>query len=540
MNDSRTLRFSFGATFVALSIIFGLNTASALQQGRVDDAGVEVLTRGPVHEAFAETVTFNSGPGLVAPKVPPEALKELPPEQRPAEANVAWIPGYWAWDDERTDFLWVSGLWRALPPGRQWIPGYWRRLNQGAQWTSGYWADANASEIEYLPEPPTSVEAGPNIKAPSAETIWLPGSWIWQQDHYAWRSGYWTAGQAEWDWVPAYYVWTPRGYVYVDGYYDYVVARRGIIFAPVYFSSPIYARRDFSYSPATVINLAVFSNHLFLRPSYEHYYFGDYYDSTYTAHGFYPWFSYDSGHTGYDPFYTQQRWQHRSDPQWRRNLEANFANRRDHQEARPPRTWSDQKARILKAGKSSGENNAVAASLDELAKSKEQVIRLQTLDPTERQQVIQRKKVFDQFREQRQQLENQAADQSAERSTSKSANTSENKPGNKTTKRPENKPTNKPANKPENKSDNKSEKKSSDQSRPSGEFQRGKGNLPKSPIAAQSKNIDKSQIPPPRHEVPKPDSKVKPKPSKSSGKGGSPDGGPNNQSQSNNQEGDLR
>ena len=50
---------------------------------------------------------------------------------------MAWIPGYWAWDDERTDFLWVSGIWRALPPGRQWVPGYWGRSGQGAQWTSG-------------------------------------------------------------------------------------------------------------------------------------------------------------------------------------------------------------------------------------------------------------------------------------------------------------------------------------------------------------------------------------------------------------------
>ena len=37
--------------------------------------------------------------------------------------------------------------------------------------------------------------------------------------------------------MPAHYVWTPRGYVFVDGYYDYSVARRGVLFAPVYFNS---------------------------------------------------------------------------------------------------------------------------------------------------------------------------------------------------------------------------------------------------------------------------------------------------------------
>ncbi len=39
--------------------------------GRTEDEnGVEVLTRGPVHEAFAETVTFDPEPGIVTPKAP--------------------------------------------------------------------------------------------------------------------------------------------------------------------------------------------------------------------------------------------------------------------------------------------------------------------------------------------------------------------------------------------------------------------------------------------------------------------------------------
>ncbi len=144
--------------------------------------GAQVLTRGPVHEAFAETVTFDPLPGVVAPKAPPAAIEELPPEQRPAGDDVAWIPGYWAWDDERSDFLWVSGIWRDLPPGRQWVPGYWGQSGQGYQWTSGYWADAQVSDVAYLPEPPASVEAGPNIASPSPDDVWLPGSWMWQQN----------------------------------------------------------------------------------------------------------------------------------------------------------------------------------------------------------------------------------------------------------------------------------------------------------------------------------------------------------------------
>src|SRR5450756_122316 len=118
-----------------------------------DVAGATVLTRGPVHEAFAGVVTFSPEPGIVVTKAPPEAIEELPPEERPEGDNVTWIPGYWAWDDERNDYLWVSGTWRALPPGRAWMAGYWGKTPQGYQWTSGYWADATAQDTTYLPAP---------------------------------------------------------------------------------------------------------------------------------------------------------------------------------------------------------------------------------------------------------------------------------------------------------------------------------------------------------------------------------------------------
>ena len=252
-------------------------TSGYWADAQASEEGVQVLTRGPVHEAFAETVTFDPEPGIVVPKAPPAAIEELPPDQRPEGANVAWIPGYWGWDDERSDFLWVSGVWRALPPGRQWVPGYWGRSSQGFQWTSGYWADAQASEVEYLPEPPATVEVGPNIAAPSADHMWLPGCWVWQQSRYAWRPGFWATVQSDWVWIPAHYVWAPRGYVFVDGYWDYSIGRRGVLFAPVYFHRSLYSRPGFSYSPSMVIDLGVFTNHLFLRPQYQHYYFGDYY-----------------------------------------------------------------------------------------------------------------------------------------------------------------------------------------------------------------------------------------------------------------------
>ena len=108
---------------------------------------------------------------------------------------------------------------------------------------------------------------------------------MWQQNRYAWRPGFWATVQPDWDWIPAHYVWAPRGYVFVDGYWDYSVDRRGVLFAPVYFNASVYSRRGFSYSPSTVIDLVVFASHLFLRPQYQHYYFGDYYAANYRTRG---------------------------------------------------------------------------------------------------------------------------------------------------------------------------------------------------------------------------------------------------------------
>ena len=157
MNLFRVSQLSAVTALAVLGASVGWDRAVAAQDDQsTAGAGVQVLTRGPVHEAFAQTVTFNPEPGIVVPKAPPDLIEELPPALRPAGDNVAWIPGYWAWDDDRSDFLWVSGIWRALPPGRQWVPGYWSPAGTEFQWTSGYWADATLTENEYLPEPPSS------------------------------------------------------------------------------------------------------------------------------------------------------------------------------------------------------------------------------------------------------------------------------------------------------------------------------------------------------------------------------------------------
>ena len=169
---------------------------------------------------------------------------------------------------------------------------------------------------------------------------------MWQNGRYVWRPGFWASVQPNWVWIPAHYVWAPRGYVFVDGYWDYSIGRRGMLFAPVYFNADVYARQGFSYSPTTAIDLSVFANHLFLRPRYQHYYFGDYYAANYEKTGFVPWFSFQTNRVGYDPIYAYDRWRHRQDRGWEQRQQADFQNRRNNENLRPPRTWAGQDCRM--------------------------------------------------------------------------------------------------------------------------------------------------------------------------------------------------
>ena len=114
----------------------------------------EVLTRGPVHEAFAEPVNLQVQAGLVAPQQPPANIEEMPPAERPEGAQFVWVPGYWSWDGDRNAYIWVSACWRAAPPNMDWVPGYWAQVPEGWEWVAGFWAPASAQRIEYLPAPP--------------------------------------------------------------------------------------------------------------------------------------------------------------------------------------------------------------------------------------------------------------------------------------------------------------------------------------------------------------------------------------------------
>lgn len=356
----------------------------------------EVLARGPVHEAFAETIQFDPEPGIEAAFAPRDAIEEIPPDVRPEGEDLQWIPGYFAWDDERTDYIWISGIWRSVPPGREWVPGYWTPSENGFRWVSGYWGDCDTAVAEYLPEPPASIEIGPNLPAPSTDSSWIPGCWMWRTTHYAWRPGYFVPPQPNWLWVPDHYVACPRGFVFVSGYWDVPIDVRGVVFAPMYFAPMGNGPSHHRFFPTFVINTHLFLDHLFVRPNFGHYYFGDYYGANDHHAGFVSAFHYGFEFGGFDPIFAYERAHHDKDRDWSRRIDLAIADRREHADQRPPRNFGDHKPRTDRDGRDGrdgrpGSNSdSLLVPLTDLADGKGGTRKLRELDVEERRELSDR------------------------------------------------------------------------------------------------------------------------------------------------------
>jgi len=311
----------------------------------------EVLTSGPVNESFAEPVSLENQAGFVAPSQPPATIEEVPAAEKPTGRQFVWIPGYWGWDPARNGYIWVSGCWRAAPPGMSWVPGYWSPVAGGWQWVAGFWSPMANNEIEYLPAPPPLTEVEAPGPPPSPDRIWVPPCYYWQRGHYVRRPGYWITAHPDWVWVPSHYTWTPRGHVFVPGHWDYSFARRGVLYAPVYFPRHYRERPGFSFSLSIVLDTGNFELGLFTHPRYSHYYFGDYYDDAFISIGIYPWFECVRRHTWYDPIYFHKRWHHhhvRKEPRWDEHERHEYDRRRHDKHLRPPRTYHEMETRLAR------------------------------------------------------------------------------------------------------------------------------------------------------------------------------------------------
>jgi hypothetical protein len=155
-----------------------------------------------------------------------------------------------------------------------------------------------------------------------------------------WLAGQWAPIQRGWVWIPARYVWTPAGYVFVDGYWDYELAHRGTLFAPVSFRRG-YHGWGFSYTPNVVLNTDLLTDCLFVNSPCGCYCFGDYYGANCAQAGIFPWFAFHMSSLGYDPCFAFCSWAHHKDAGWHEKLIGDFRALRDDARLRPPHTFDD-------------------------------------------------------------------------------------------------------------------------------------------------------------------------------------------------------
>ncbi|MCX6902087.1 MAG: hypothetical protein NTW03_01140 [Verrucomicrobia bacterium] len=354
-------------------------------------AGSEVLAGGPVHEAFAKPVSMDAQAPIVVPKLPPQNVQEVPPAERPAGAGIVWVPGYWAWDGQRNDFIWVSGCWRNAPPNTYWVPGHWLQAGNGWEWIGGFWKPITAQpqqEIEYLPAPPASIEIEAPGEPPAPDQCWVPGCWYWQQGQYVRRHGYWISHQVGWVWVPSHYAWTPRGYIFAAGHWDYDMDNRGVLFCPAFFPLDVRMRGGFVFSPGVCVDLGMLRLNLFVYPRYRHYYFGDYYDDAYGRLGIVPWFKCQTIHTWYDPLFVYDRWHFRqTDPRWAANQARGFELRRSNRDLRPAHTVVELRAQMVRLPANRRPERPLVESIKTYAISQHTPIKFERLSTTERQQI---------------------------------------------------------------------------------------------------------------------------------------------------------
>ncbi len=369
------------------AVSFVLSGKAAAQEGSAD--GVEVLTRGPVHEAYAEAVDANPQAAPMVSKKPPDPIPEMPPDQKPEGDKVEWISGYWAWDADRKDYIWVSGFWRTPPPGRAWVPGHWQEASEGWQWVGGFWNGAEKAELAYVPPPPEPIEERA-VPSPGEGHFYTPGVWVYRDGRYMWRPGTWVAFHEDYVWVPAHYIWTPAGHVFIEGYWDYVLHRRGLLFAPVYVSPDVVVRTEFCYVPRHVVCHEFMIGCLFVRPACHHYYYGDYFEARYTDAGYVAFVDYRIGGHYHDPLFGYYA-HYPPSREWERETRAVYVGRFHGDVVRPPHTFAEQERQHVSLTVSIGEADRHGVKMERI--SHEQVVHAHEAAVVRHEAAVERQKV---------------------------------------------------------------------------------------------------------------------------------------------------
>lgn len=264
---------------------------------------IQTYENGPIHEAFVSPISAN----LLLDAVefePPEPINERIPRQLDIQSE--WIAGYWQWDLNANDFVWVSGVWRRPPPGHQWIQGFWKKYDNAWVRIPGYWSRQPEQYNDYISIPPPDALDENMAPPPSSNYFWVSGHWYFMFDsqEYYWVPGNWEELDPQWVLVLAHYAWRPGGYVYVPAYWDWPVEERGTAYASVLID-PDYRYRVV-YEPILILDPNAIVKHLFLYyPDYLcflHHHYHYHVDFWHSFCCMPPWWSWDTwwGFTWHD------------------------------------------------------------------------------------------------------------------------------------------------------------------------------------------------------------------------------------------------
>jgi len=216
---------------------------------------------GPIHEAFVTPIQGAVIYEAIA-EAPPQRITERIPN-RPGDEEE-WIPGYWAWDKKKADFVWVCGVWRKPPPGTLWNPGYWNQLDEGWVWIPGFWHNQPAQNLHYIKKPPPAT-VNENIgNPPRKDMFWASGFWDYNRarNSYQWRGGKWETMDQKWVFTPATYTWRPDGYIFVPAYWDWPLDDRGSAYCTIFLQPN--QRSGIVHTPSVILEPEVIIRTLFV------------------------------------------------------------------------------------------------------------------------------------------------------------------------------------------------------------------------------------------------------------------------------------
>ena len=157
-------------------------------------------------------------------------IVERPGSEAPTR-DAQWIEGYWAWNESRNGFDWVTGTWRVPPPGKFWVNGYWRHDTAGWTRVPGFWSKGRLAPVQRRDATamaPDQIRTGPPSERPK-ETVgpapglgffYIAGEYVPQGSKVVWKPGFWYPSQPGWEWMPAHWVRQASGWVFREGYWN--------------------------------------------------------------------------------------------------------------------------------------------------------------------------------------------------------------------------------------------------------------------------------------------------------------------------------